>query len=230
MTPEPSLPQAMPYRTLATRIIALGVLTSLFLWILACKMGKDDVTDFKAPGQLPVEHPENASPPPTDADYIALPPAQQEVSSPQGQYVFVLSTPDNWASKQAVGELFEVPDGRRQSLWTRILPHEYGPRYVLVSDQGQVLLLDEWINVASRQAVMVLSRENILVAQHHFDAMQALLNVPRASIVAQASSGWWITSPPTLNSADETARVETAGKVLMINLEDGELSVARNLE
>ena len=227
MTPETILPEPTPYRTLATRFIVLSVLTSLILWILACKMNKDYAADFKVSGQPPFEHPANSCPSPTEADFISLPPSQQEFSSPGGKYVFILSTVDNWASKQAIGELFEVTDGRRQSLWIRTLPHEYGPRYVLVSHQGQVLLLDEWINVASRHAVMLLNRKNDLVGQYTFDAMQEILEVPRARIVAMARYGWWITSPPTLNDPESTATVETAGKVLMISLEDGELAVVR---
>ena len=225
MAPEPILPELVSNRVLTTRIIVIGILTSLILWIAACKMGKDNVADFKLSGQSPFEHSESASPGPTDTDFISLPSAQQEFASPEGRYRFVLSTPDNWASKQAVGELFEVRDDSRQSLWTRTLPHEYGPRYALVNHQGQVLLLDEWINIASRYAVMLLSRENTLVAQHNFDALQAILEVPRARIVDMARQGWWITSPPTLEQPDQTARVETAGKVLIIHLENGELSV-----
>ena len=230
MKPETILPDPIAYRTAATRFILLSLLTSLILWVLACKMDKDDVADFKLSGLPPFEQPENTHSPQTDPDFISLPPAQQEFSSPKGQYIFVLSTGDHWVSKQAVGELFEVSEGSRQSLWTRTLPHEYGPRYVLVSHQGQVLLLDEWINVASQHAVMLFSRDNDLVAHHNFDALQEILEVPRANIVDMASYGWWITSPPTLDQPDQAVRVETAGKVLIIKLEDGELSVAENQE
>ena len=222
---ETILPQPIPYGALATRLMALSLLASLILSVFACKIGKDDVTNFKLSSQPSFDHPTNASPPETDPDFISLPSTYQEFYSPEEKYIFVLSAVDDWASKQAIGELFEVVDGNRQSLWTCSLPHEYGPRYVLVSAQGQVLLLDEWINVASRQAVMLLGRENTLLAKHSFDAIQEILAVPRARIVALSRYGWWITSPPTLDLPNETARVETAGKILMINLEDGELSV-----
>lgn len=235
MAPETRLPLARPpaaidHRIPATRFIVLSLLTSLLLSALAytmaaCTIAHDDTPDFKLSNQSPPDHPSNASPQQIDPDFISLPPTHQEFSSPDGKYVFVLSAVDNWTSKQAIGELFEGGEGGRQSLWTSSLPHEYGPRYVLVSSQGQVLLLDEWINVASRQAVMLLSRENVLLGQHSFDAIQKILAVPRASIVAMAQSGWWIASPPTLNESGETVRVETAGKVLVIDLTNGELSV-----
>ena len=159
-------------------------------------------------------------------DRIPLPPAVEEFASPAGNFVFVVSTPDNWKSRKAVGELFDLSAGQRRPLWKRTLPHEFGPRYVLVGNDGDVLLLDEWINVKSRYAVMVLSPENRVIAQHDFDAVQTVLNVPGAQIVRTARHGLWITSPPTLDTSGEWARVETAGKVLTIRLSDGHLSLA----
>ena len=228
--PEPSPLQNTPPATifnpaLATRILVLTLLTGLLLPILACTMAEDNCAQLRVSNQTPFDLSAKASPLPTDADSIPFPPTRQEFSSPNGMYRFVLSTEDNWASKQAIGELFIEIDGNRQSLWTCPLPHEYGPRFVLVSSQGQVLLLDEWINVASRYAVMLLSRESALQAQHSFDVLQEKLAVPRASIVEMARYGWWIAAPPTLDNAEETAAIETAGKVLAINLENGELSV-----
>ena len=226
--PKTNLSETIPDQALATRVIVLSLLTSFLLSILACTMGKDDATDSQLSNQSPYEQPANVSAPQTEPDFIAFPPTHQEFSSPDGKYVFVLSTVDNWTSKQAIGELFEGGDEGRQSLWQYTLPHEYGPRYVLVSSQGQVLLLDEWINIASRQAVMLLSRENAVLAKYSFDTLQKILAVPRASIVAMARYGWWIASPPTLDQSGETAKVETAGKVLVIDLENGELSVVES--
>ena len=159
------------------------------------------------------------------SDYIPLPLAREEFLSPARNYVFVLSSPDNWKSRKAVGELFQVTADTRKLLWTKPLPQEYRPRYVLVGIQGQVLLLDEWINIKSRYAVMILNRENRLVAQYDFDAVQRILGVSKAKIVKMARHGWWITSPPTLDASGERARVETAGKVLNIRLRDGHLSL-----
>lgn len=158
-------------------------------------------------------------------DYIPLPPVRQEFFSPVRNYLFVLSTPDEWKSKQAIGELFQITEQTHKRLWIRSLPHEYGPRYVLVGNQGQVLLLDEWINVASRFAIMVLNCKNELVAQYDFDALQRFLNVPRAKFPEMARHGLWISSPPVLDASGERAKVRTVGKVLLINLNDGQLSL-----
>jgi hypothetical protein len=160
-------------------------------------------------------------------DFIPNPPAREEFFSPDRTYVFVLSTPDNWESRKAVGELFHVAADTRKLLWTRPLPHEFRPRYVLVGSKGQVLLLDEWVNIKSRYAVMVLNREDHLVAQHDFDAVQKVLGVPVARVVEMARHGWWIMSPPILDASGERTRVEAAGKVLTIRLSDGHLSVGQ---
>ncbi len=163
----------------------------------------------------------------TANDYVPVPPAREEFFSPARDYLFVLSTPDGWKSRKAVGELFQVAAGTRKLLWTRALPQEFRPRYVLVGSQGQVLMVDEWANVKSRYAVMIVNREDRLVAQYDFDAVQRTLGVPVAKVVEMARHGWWIMSPPTLDAPHESARVEAAGKVLSIRLSDGRISVTQ---
>ncbi len=158
-------------------------------------------------------------------DRIPRPPTLVESTSPDGQYAFVVSSPDNWKSKHAVGELYRVTDGSKRLLWRRHLPQEFGPRFALVGQQGQVLLLDEWINVMSRYAVMILSLTNQVVAQHHFSDVQRVLKVPSAEIVKRARYGAWITSPPMLDPSRQTVTVEAGGKVLSVHLSDGHLVV-----
>ena len=160
------------------------------------------------------------------ADSISLPPEREEFISPNQRYVLVLSTSDGWHSKRAIAELFEREADRRTLLWSRTLLHEYRPRYAIVGSQGNVLLLDEWINVKSRFAVVILSRDNHLVAQYNLDAVQEILDVPMSDIVQQATRGWWITAPPTLSSTRDRAYVETAGRHLVVDLQTGSLSVS----
>lgn len=160
-------------------------------------------------------------------DTVPPPPVREEFFSPARDYVFALSTPDHWKSSKSVGELFQVAGNTRNLLWTRPLPHEFRPRYVLVGSTGHVLLLDEWINVSSRYAVMILDRDSQLVAQYDFDSVQRVLGVPVSKVTEMARHGWWIMSPPTLEPSGERARVGAAGKVLTIRLSDGDLSLAQ---
>jgi hypothetical protein len=158
-------------------------------------------------------------------DVIDLPPASREIPSPRGDYVFVVSTPDAWKSLKAKGELFRLSDGRRESVWSQQLPQEYGPRYALVGPEGSVLLVDEWIHVESRYAVMVVDAAGRVVAQHAFGDVQGVLDVPVAKVVKLASLGWWVTTPPVLDAERGVATIGAAGKVLGVRLSDGRLSI-----
>lgn len=160
-------------------------------------------------------------------DRISLPPVRREVSSANGNYALVLSTPDNWKSPKCVAELFQVARGARNLLWTRTLPQELGPYYALVGNEGQVLFFDEWINVKTRYSVMLINPENRLVIQYDFDALQKILNVPASTIASLAKRGVWITSPPVLDPSNEMAKVKTGGKVLGVRLSDGQLMLTQ---
>lgn len=158
-------------------------------------------------------------------DAIARPPVHQEVVSPNGSYILILTAPENWASKQVDATLYSAEETLCQPLWSKTLPQEYGPRFALVNDQGQVAMLDEWINVASPHAVMVLNSTGQIVTQHGFEDLATRLQISRADIVEAARFGWWISSAPTLSHNGQTVQVRTAGKQLRIDLETGALSL-----
>lgn len=159
----------------------------------------------------------------TGGDAIARPPAQQVITSPNGSHILVLRAPENSADKRLVATFYTVSENLCQPQWSQTLPQEYGPRFVLVNDQGYTVLLDEWINVASSYAVMVLDPSGQVVAQHSFDQVASLLRVPRADVVEQARFGWWISAAPTLNRSGTTVRVPTAGRQLQITVATGQL-------
>jgi len=158
-------------------------------------------------------------------DRVAPPPTQRETASPSGRYAFVVSTPDNWASLAATGELFSASGGSRTRLWSARLPQQLGPRFVLVSDVGTVVMLDEWIKVKTANAVVILDRENRPVARHSTDAVQAVLGVPMNRIVEMATQGYWMSAPPRFAASADAVLVEAGGKILVINLADGVLSL-----
>ena len=163
--------------------------------------------------------------PVADSDRIALPHARREFTSPSGRFVFVVSTPDAWKSLRAVGELLSITKSGRTVLWSRALPQQFGPRFVLVSDAGSVLMLDEWINVKTPYAVLLIDRDHRTVKQYGTDALIEAVRVPARDVVRQARHGWWISALPTQDAAGDGARVETAGKMLTIRFADGALAV-----
>ncbi len=156
-------------------------------------------------------------------DRIALPPVRQTFTN--GPYKLVISAKDQWQTPMTVGQLYEGSTLR----WQKDLPHEYGPRFALISSAGQVLLLDEFINVASPYALTLINPAGELVVQRSFDSVQKALDISSATLTQQATSGWWISAPPGLNARGDRALVQTGGTTLEIDLTTGELSCRPNL-
>ncbi|NEO61066.1 MAG: hypothetical protein F6J98_11695, partial [Moorea sp. SIO4G2] len=166
--------------------------------------------------------PENAP----DVDRISLPPLQTEFFSPQGDFRFTVSTPDKWKSTQGYGRLVRLMGNVSEIIWEDKLPQEYGPRYLLVGQQGEVLMLDEWINVKSKYAIVVLNPQNELIIQHDFDNVQEILDVPTSEIVQRATGGsWWLSGPPSLDESGSKAYIPTSDQVLKVDLQTGQLSL-----
>jgi hypothetical protein len=201
----------------------------LFLMLLLTAAGIALLMPFAAcSSEQPPGSGANANPSvsPALSDRITLPNPRREFLAANGKYAFVVATQDGWKSPHGTGELFAVAGGNRTSIWAHELQQQFGPRFVLVSNTGTVLMLDEWINVATPRAIVIFDRSGKLVAQHSTEAVQAVVNVPMNDIVRLAKQGWWITEPPTLNSAGDQVRVATGGKRLDIRVADGRLSLA----
>lgn len=156
-------------------------------------------------------------------DSLTRPPTRQTFTN--GAYQLEIAAKDSWRSPSAVGKLYK----NGKLLWQKDLPHQYGPRFSLVSPSGQVVLFDEYINVASLYAIALISPTGRTTRQYSFDDIkQALPDVAPADFTRQAASGWWISSLPTLAAAGNLARVETGGTTLELDLATGELSRSDN--
>ena len=161
-------------------------------------------------------------------DSIAHPPERQEFHAPSGQYLLTIDAIDEWRSPRAQATLYSVANDTRTRLWQRTLPHEYGPRHVLVSNDGDVLLLDEWITVMSRYAVLLINANNRTVAQQSFTDVEKVVGIPLGPIVTDERSGLWMGGPPTLDAPARQAIVPTvARRSLRIDLRTGRLWVER---
>jgi len=160
------------------------------------------------------------------SDRIDTPPAQREFSSASGRYRLRIESLDGWRSPQPQASLAQRrADGRHETLWTRPLPHYHGPRMALVSDAGQVVLVDEWINVRSRHALVLLnaSAHELLHATH--DQVLAALGVTLDAVASQARLGTWLASAPELTANQLHARMGAGGRVLRLELRSGALTV-----
>ena len=158
-------------------------------------------------------------------DFVAFPAASRQAVSPDGQFVFSVQTLDAWQSRHARGRLVENAPGGPRVVWEQVLPQEYGPRYFLVGNQGQIVLFDESINVKSRYAVMLVNYKSSQSVVHDFAAVARTLELPAASIVERAKSGWWLAGAPSIDAAGTHARAPAGGRFLRVDLSTGRLSL-----
>lgn len=157
-------------------------------------------------------------------DRIELPPSPREFWAPGQRYLLRVETLDEWRSPYPSARLFELREGRPSLLWSRVLTQQFGPRAALVSAQGQVLLVDEWINVDSRQALQLLDRSNRLVATHDHQTLVAALGASAQAVVREARSGTWLSASPVLSADGSQARIRAGGRTLLVDLASGRLS------
>lgn len=160
----------------------------------------------------------NSPTPAAAADRMAQPPLHQSFTT--SPYRLIITAADSWQTPAATGQFYKDDT----LLWQQTLPHQYGPRFALIGPQGHVLLLDEFINVASPYALSLLNAEGQIVAQYSFDDIQKTLAIPAATLTQKASSGWWISAMPTLSESAGSALVPTGGITLQVDLATGELS------
>ncbi|MBE9156500.1 hypothetical protein IQ265_06605 [Nodosilinea sp. LEGE 06152] len=157
-------------------------------------------------------------------DAIPYPPLLRHESSPAGTYHLVLTLEqDATGARRTTASLFETMGDRCQQVWARRLPHSYGPRLGLVTDRGIVVLLDEWINVASSYALVVMGPDGEVKAQHSFDDIVAVTDQSRAEVVEQAAQGFWLAGNPVINRGGSQVSIPTAGGRLTLDLTTGNL-------
>ena len=156
-------------------------------------------------------------------DALPLPPALRHGASPSGDYHLVLTLAEAEGRRYTIASLYAATEDLCQQIWSQPLPHSYGPRLALVSDTGTVVLLDDWINVASPRAIVVLNRAGAVMAQHSFDDIVAATGQSRAAVVDQAAQGFWLAGNPEINRAGSHLSIPAAGGQLTLDLTDGEI-------
>ena len=96
---------------------------------------------------------------------------------------------------------------------------------MLVLESGAVVLVDEWINVASRYALMLLSKGGATLALFGFDDLVRLLNVPRRTVRDHGRLGLWLSADPEVSDDGTAVQFSSAGQRLRLDVADGRLSV-----
>jgi len=233
-------------------ILVWSAIAVFLLWKLADVRGEQTAIGFPLSaiflqteaGQMDASQPETSQPEASQpeasqklaSDQLSHPPINQLFST--GDYRFVVTAINQWQTPDAIGQLYQGD----QLLWEKSLPQQYGPRFVVVGSQGQVLLVDEFINVASPYALMLFGIDGEQVVTHSFEDIQQVLSVSPADLTQQAASGWWVSAEPQLAQVDsaqaadrsagqsstgtfaETVSISTGGTYLSVNLSTGELT------
>lgn len=164
------------------------------------------------------------SPPMLGQDAIPYPPILRHSVSAAGSYHLTLTLErDASGARRTTARLFEAAGDRCQQVWSQSLPHSYGPRTALVNDAGTVVLLDEWINVASPYAIVVVGLDGAVKAQHSFDDIVEITDQSRADVVDQAAQGFWLAGDPELHEGGTQVTIPAAGGYLTLDLTTGEL-------
>lgn len=159
-------------------------------------------------------------------DAVSPPPALETVLAPGGGYAVEIRWSPQ-AGPHAAGStarLLQVVGGQRRLVWQQALPHRPRPRFVCVSDAGQLVLFDDWLNVRSERAVVVLAPDGRTVAQHDLEAVRVALGVPAAALAPLARHGVWMQSVPQLTARGDACEVQAGGRTLRVQLPGGELA------
>ncbi|MEP0949465.1 hypothetical protein NC992_21470 [Leptolyngbya subtilissima DQ-A4] len=157
-------------------------------------------------------------------DSIPHPPLLRHETSPAGNYHLILMLgKDEAGTQRTTASLFETLGDRCQQVWSHTLPHSYGPRLALVNDAGTVVLLDEWINVASPRAIVMMGLDGEVMAQHSFDDIVEVTGQSRAAVVDQAAQGFWLSGSPEMDLTGDRMTIPAAGGQLSLDLATGEM-------
>lgn len=152
-------------------------------------------------------------------DSIALPPSSRVVESTNRIYRFRIFTTDQWHTPFPQGALTSSSKAKLPLAWNGKLSQYYGPRFVLVTSNGDVILLDGWLNTKPTPAIAVFYGGRRLWVSFSFEDVRRSLGVPPALLAQKARLGsWWISGKPYLDASESRVFVPAGGKTLIVDL------------
>ena len=159
-------------------------------------------------------------------DSITLPPASRVVESKNGAFRFRVYTTDNWRTPFPRGTLSVGSGSGQRVVWQGRLPHQYGPRFTLVTITGDVILLDGRLNIRPTHAVSILNAsKGSLVSLSYEDVLRSLKVSPSVLAEKARFGSWWISNKPSLNESGNLALIPAGGKTLVVDARQAKLYV-----
>lgn len=160
--------------------------------------------------------------PPNDS--MPLPPVSKEVESKNGAFRFRVYTTDNWRTPFPQGTLSVGSSSAQRVAWQVKLPHQYGPRYTLVTTTGDVILLDGWLNIKPDYAVAILNgSQGSLISFSYEDVLRSLKISPAVLAEKARFGSWWITGKPSLDASGNLALIPAGGKTLIVDIRQAKI-------
>jgi len=145
------------------------------------------------------------------------PPVERSFHSGNARFHLRIFTIDGWKTREPLAEL------RRGDhvLWTNRLPNSHGPRDAVVLDSGQVVLLDEWINVASLRAITLLDPKGEVRAVFSYGQVRDAVGVSSTDLSRLARTGpygrgTWLGGHPVV--VGHRIEIPAGGKTLILDL------------
>lgn len=158
-------------------------------------------------------------------DSATLPPSSRVAESNNKAYRFRIFTTDNWQTPFPQGVLKSSPNAKMGLAWTGKLPQHYGPRFLLVTSNGDVILLDSWLNTKPTPAIAVFYGGKRSWVSFSFEDVRRSLGVPPALLAEKARLGsWWISGKPYLDASEDRVFVPAGGKNLILDLRRNSLT------
>ena len=120
-------------------------------------------------------------------------------------------TLDHWKTREPIAVL----SSGEKDIWRLTLSHSHGPRSVVITDSGTVVLLDEWVRIKSAHAVTVIPPTGKGVQDWSFDEVRTILDVPSKTLTQSAKIGMWMFGTPTVKGS--VVSIPAGGKTLTID-------------
>jgi hypothetical protein len=96
----------------------------------------------------------------------------------------------------------------------------------MVANSGAVVLIDEWINIPSKHALMLVSPMGATLAHYPLDELITTLGVSRRTITEHNGLGIWLSRMPVFNTDESTLMLAAGGRGLSLDMASGSLTVS----
>lgn len=159
-------------------------------------------------------------------DAVRLPPEVRTVRSENGVYELRLKRPAELRKGRfPTAKLCRVSDaGSQTTRWQQHLDFYVGPRFMFVTNDGVVVLVDEWLRkVDTPNAVTGFGPDGNRMYRYSLDDIKAKTGLSWSKIESSATEGAWLSEPPVITGS-RTIELHVGNVRLRLDAATGELA------